>query len=92
MKFLAANFITKVAQVFDDFWSYFEKHHFLLIMRLLLFGQLWWKIGLLFVLTSGHTGSTKARFGQTMLASFLNWPFPTLFVLFSFVSSNRAEI
>ena len=34
----------------------------------LLFGQLWWKIGLLFVLTSGHTGSTKARFGQTMLA------------------------
>ena len=30
LKDLAKNFLTKVAQIFGNFWGYFEKHHFLI--------------------------------------------------------------
>ena len=46
---------TKVAQIFVDFWGYLKTYDFKYKLCWLLFGQLSWKIGLLFHKTSGHT-------------------------------------
>ena len=56
-KFLTRNFTTKVAQAFCDFLSYFEKHP---CSVKTVVGTCWVtfeKLGLLFILTSGHTSS-----------------------------------
>ena len=47
-----------------------ENHHFLSQLVRLLFGQLWETLGLLFISTSGHTGSrsTKKLYDQSVKA------------------------
>ena len=54
---LAINFRTKVAQLFGDFWCNFKKHHF----RIKLPRQHFDTFGLIFILTSGHTGLTEGE-------------------------------
>ena len=55
LKFLATIFHAKVAQIIGDVLGYFEKRHFKVKTAGPLFGQLWETLGLLFILTSGHT-------------------------------------
>ena len=54
LKFLVTNCHTIVAQICDDLWDYFERHHNLSKTQCIQFGQHLDKIGLIFVPTSGH--------------------------------------
>ena len=50
------NFLTRVAQIFLDFWGYFEKCNFFSTFSNFLLGN-FWKIMATFLLMFGHTGS-----------------------------------
>ena len=54
LKFLVANLLTKVDQIFADSLGYFEDITFNLQLLWLCFGQLLENIGLLFIATFGH--------------------------------------
>ena len=55
-KVCATNFLTKVGQIFSNWYRLlFEKHHLWVKRLIFIFGQLLWKSGLLFSSTSGHT-------------------------------------
>ena len=51
-KFLATNFLIKVAKIFGDFWGFFEKSLLKAKIVWLLFGQL-------FITKYGHTGDEQ---------------------------------
>ena len=55
-KVLLNNFLTKVS---PNILIYFEERNFEWKLLWLLFGQLLWKIGIIFVTVSGHTGYSK---------------------------------
>ena len=57
LNFSATCFITKVAQMFVTFWPVVKSNAFYVKLVRLLLGQLLKKLGLLFISTSGHTGS-----------------------------------
>ena len=54
-KVLGSNIFIKLSQILGDLLGYFEKRHFKVKTAGPLFGQLWETVGLLFILTSGHT-------------------------------------
>ena len=54
-KFLVKNFLAKVAKIFGAFLAYFEKLLFEVKTAVVTFWATFENIGLLFILTSGHT-------------------------------------
>ena len=62
LKLSVTNLLTKVGQIFPQFWGYFEKNYILVKKRLWLrFGQLLEVFGLLFISTSGHTAAVSQK-------------------------------
>ena len=59
-KLLITNFLSKVAQMYGDFFGKSENYNFK--QQCLLFGQLLEKFGLIFVSVSGHTTSLHQMF------------------------------
>ena len=53
---MVTNYLTRVVQMFGDFWGYVERWHFLSKKTVATFGQLLDNLGYFFNPTSGHTG------------------------------------